>query len=176
MPAARQTALESVQDAKFAIQESGNWIKNADTKSTVIAAATGVVASALASRADTVHKAFTEGRLGCAGPIVTLLILSYIATLTVTVLHLYRALAPRTRPLNASNRFAWPSVELCGREVPDSNWAIVQDEAWSQNYMLACIAGAKYRALKRALGWFGGSLALAIAITCVATWATSATP
>lgn len=113
VPDLRQTASESVQDARFAIQESGNWIKNADTKSTVVAAATGVVATALASRADTVHEAFAGGRLGCAGPIVALLIFGYIATLIVTASYLYRALSPRDAAAQRSESIC---VAQCGTQ------------------------------------------------------------
>lgn len=174
-PDDRQTALESVQDARFAIQETGNWIKNADTKSTVVAAATGVVATALASKAGAVHEAFANGGLACIGPMLVLLIVSYIATLIGTTTCLYRALSPRTRPTSMSNRFAWPSAELNGPEVPNSSWTVVQREAWGQNYMLACIAGAKYRAFRSALQWFGASLAITIAIVCIVAWATAGT-
>ena len=170
----RQTASESLQDAKFAIQETGNWIKNADTKSTVVAAATGVVATASASNADTVHGAFMSGKLGCAGPLVVLLILAYIGTLVVAAAYLYLALSPRTDPLAEPNRFAWPSVAFGSSQSPDDLWSSVQAEAWHQNYMLACIARAKYRAFSGALKWFGANLIAAIVIICIATWATAA--
>jgi hypothetical protein len=170
----RQTASESLQDAKFAIQESGNWIKNADTKSTVIAAATGVVATASASNADTVYGAFSSGRLGCIGPLLVLLIIAYIGTLIITAVYLYMALSPRTEPLGPANRFAWTSVAFRNSQTPDTSWSAVQAEACQQNYILACIARAKYRAFKAALRWFGGNLVAAILIICISTWATAA--
>jgi hypothetical protein len=174
VPEGRQTASDSLHDAKFAIQESGNWIKNADTKSTVIAAATGVVATASASNADTVHGAFAGGKLGCSAPVLAVLILVYIGTLIVTATNLYLALSPRTAPLDEPNRFAWPSVAFGSPQIPNDLWTAVQAEAWKQNYMLARIAMVKYAAFKNALQWFGINFVAAIAIVCMSTWATAA--
>lgn len=166
-----QTSAEALLDARFAIQESGNWIKNADTKSTIIAAAAGVVAAATASKADVVYRAFSSGKLGCSAMLLLMLIIGYVATLLVTASYLYRALSPRTDLLPDVNRFAWPSVISGGPAVPELSWAKVIQEAWAQNYMLACIARDKYRAFKNALRWFGLSLAAAVILISVATWA-----
>jgi hypothetical protein len=156
-----QSSAEALADAKFAIQESGNWIKNADTKSTLIAAAVGVVATASASKADVVYRAFSGGKLGCASLLLLALIVAYVVTLLVTAYCLYRALSPRTDHLVDLNRFAWPSVVARGPSLPE------------QNYMLACIARDKYRAFKSALTWFGLNLAAAVLMIFAATWAST---
>jgi hypothetical protein len=168
-----QSSAEALADAKFAIQESGNWIKNADTKSTLIAAAVGVVATASASKADVVYRAFSGGKLGCASLLLLALIVAYVVTLLVTAYCLYRALSPRTDHLVDLNRFAWPSVVARGPSLPELSWAKVNEEAWAQNYMLACIARDKYRAFKSALTWFGLNLAAAVLMIFAATWAST---
>lgn len=170
---ARQSASESLADAKFAIQETGNWIKNADTKSTVVAAATGVVATASASKAGSVHAAFASGKLGCGGILFAVVIIVYIFALLVTAYYLYAALSPRTQLQVQANRFAWPNVASSGGAIPDNSRATVEAEAWSQNYMLGCIASKKFGAFKGALRWFGVSFCAAILIICISAWAMS---
>lgn len=144
------------EDAKLAIQETGNWVKNADTKTTILAAALGVLLTAIASRSTDIHTGFTTS----TGSYLVLLAVSLVAfTLAsvVTVGCIYRALTPRTQPGSLENRFSWPS--MAARDLPPVGMPSdsIAREAWEQAHTLAKIAQQKYRWFRWALSFYIGS-------------------
>lgn len=142
-PDAGQLASDVLDDAKFVIQDVGNWIKNADAKSTVVAAATGVVATAAASKVDVVSAALRNDSFHCKWLLVVLAATAFTAVI-VAGYFLYRALSPRTSQIGLPNRFAWPSLAE-GQGLPtDYSWSVVQQEAWAQAARLAGIAEQKF--------------------------------
>lgn len=167
-PAIEQTSKESLDDAKFVIQDIGNWIKNADAKSTVAAAATGVVATATASKADVIRAALVNQQFHCKWLLLALVIAS-VASLVASASYQYRALTPRTTSSGPNNRFAWPSL-ASKAVVIDNVWSAVRDDAWSQATTLATIARDKYTNFRQALRWFGVGFATSICLIALATW------
>jgi len=164
-----QLGSESLDDAKFVIQDVGNWIKNADTKSTVIAAATGVVATAVASKIDIVYSALNNTDFHCKWALLVLAALSFVA-LVATGYYLNRALSPRTHQEGAVNRFAWPSLAN-GKGVPrEFSWSAANREAWDQAERLAGIAKLKFENLRTAMRWFGLGFVSSLVMIIVATW------
>jgi len=176
-PTRPETGIDTVppwEDAKLAMSEFGNWIKNADTKVTVLAAALGILVTAIASKADIVRQALSNPAFGVKWTLVTALGLLVVAVL-VTAVHVYRALAPRTMASGA-NRFAWPSVAAEFRAPSALTRETCLEEAWQQNYVLAQIARAKFGAFRWALRCFGATLLLSVVTIALATWQAGANP
>ncbi|WP_147130050.1 hypothetical protein [Nocardia ninae] len=148
--------------------EFGNWIKNADTKLTVLAAALGIVMAAVASKADSFQKALANPEFDCKWTLIMALLL-LLGAIVVTAGYLYVALVPRMTSMG-SNRFAWPSVVAEGRPPWNLEHRSTLDEAWSQNHALAGIAGRKYVAFRKALRTFGIALLLCAVCIALATW------
>lgn len=158
------------EQSKLAIQETGGWIKNADTKTTVLTAAFGVSLTFALPR-------ILDGVTALGGAPVLFgawLVLMIILVLTIglTAFGIYRALIPRA-DVRASqlNRFAWPSVAgLASTDLPpeDRSEEAVRGEAWEQAATLARIAAQKYRSFKLALRAFGTYvIVLALVLTLV---------
>ncbi|CAM4438795.1 hypothetical protein NONI108955_28335 [Nocardia ninae] len=156
------------EDAKLTMTEFGNWIKNADTKLTVLAAALGIVMAAVASKADSFQKALANPEFDCKWTLIMALLL-LLGAIVVTAGYLYVALVPRMTSMG-SNRFAWPSVVAEGRPPWNLEHRSTLDEAWSQNHALAGIAGRKYVAFRKALRTFGIALLLCAVCIALATW------
>lgn len=165
-------AVAGWEDAKFAMQEFGNWIKNADTKVTVLAAALGVVITATASKADVFRGTLSNPHFSCKLVLIAALILWAAAAVT-TAAFVYQALIPRTTSAE-SNRFAWPAIAAMPQPPADLDRRTVIEEAWRQNHTLAQIALCKYSAFKNALRAFGFVLGLSAAAIAIATWGGSA--
>ncbi|MHC5557931.1 Pycsar system effector family protein [Kocuria sp. U4B] len=144
------------EDAKLAIQETGNWVKNADTKTTILAAALGVLLTAIASRSADIHSSFTTS----TGSYLVLLAVSLVGFALAAVIAvgcIYRALTPRTPPGSLENRFSWPS--MAARDLPPVGMPgdSIAREAWEQAHTLAKIAQQKYRWFRWALRFYFGS-------------------
>lgn len=171
-----QSAEASVADAKFVIQEVGNWIKNADAKSTVAAAATGVVATATASKADVIRAAMANAEFHCKWALLLLLFVALVS-LIVSGYYQFRTLSPRTSRSGTSregqtNRFAWPNLKDNG--PPETyRWLSVKEEAWEQASALAHIADRKFASFKLALAWFAVGFIATVATIGLATWQSS---
>ena len=143
------------RDAILALQEFGGWIKNADTKATILVAATSVVVVALLSRTDLVIR--TVRADVSSRWIVGLLLVATIICLTVLAVCVYQSVRPRKMNFGFS-RFAWPSVaELDSAPVSFSS-STFEAEAWAQSYALALIARQKFKWFNRALITFWLSL------------------
>lgn len=132
------------EDAKVAIQETGNWIKNADTKTTILAAALGVLFASVASQSTGIYTTLTTTE----GAYLTLVILSlaaFLLAIIITVICIFQSLSPRTPPGSPTNRFSWPS--MAARDLPPKAMpsASIRQEAWEQAHTLAKISAQKYK-------------------------------
>lgn len=156
------------EDAKLAMTEFGNWIKNADTKVSVLAAVFGVMLALLAARADTVRRALAHPASWATWILVALLVL-LLGAIVVTTGLLYSALVPRTM-VTGRNRFSWPSLAAEPGPPRDLDQRSTLEEAWSHNHLLAMIAERKYSAFRNALRGFVITLILGIAVVVIATW------
>lgn len=135
------------------MQEIGGWIKNADTKVTILAGSLGVVLSVGASRLGDLIALFTDLPLLTTAVAIALLCV-FVVTTANAGRWVFVALIPRTDTGERANRFAWPylaSLPVAPREFDAS---IVAAECWDQAYSLARIAARKYSAFRRALEWF----------------------
>lgn len=141
------------EHSKLAIQETGGWIKNADTKSTILAGSFGLsltfAVPRLLEALPTVAAApFTFGLWVAAAVIFT-------AAALLTGYRIGNALLPRTSlGPTLMNRFAWPSLaNVAPQHLPPEKLsaADIRVEAWEQAASLARIAAAKYRSFKIAL-------------------------
>lgn len=169
------TAPTDWEHSKLSIQETGGWIKNADTKSTILAGSFGLSLT------------FAVPRLLEALPTVATAPFAFGLWISVAVVFGVAALAtgygignallPRTS-LGASlmNRFAWPSLaSVAPGHLPPSKMSAdeIRTEAWEQAASLARIAAAKYRSFKIALVAFCIYLAALVAMVTIQTIATT---
>ncbi|MFI9503367.1 hypothetical protein [Nocardia sp. NPDC052566] len=148
--------------------EFGNWIKNADTKISVLAAVFGVMLALLAARADTFRRVLADPA-SCATWILVALLMLLLGAVLMTTGLLYSALVPRT-VVTGRNRFSWPSIASEPQPPRNLDQRSTLEEAWSHNHLLAQIAGRKYAAFRNALRGFVITLILGIACVVIATW------
>lgn len=142
------------EDAELVIQETGNWIRNADTKATVLAAALALTISTSVTHCAGVLAAYHD-RGGSIGRwIIIVASLVAAATLLLSIFNVYKTLVPRTTPETAFNRFGWPSIATCPHPPTKLEPGALRDDAWRQCYQLALIAQGKFRHFKFALGSF----------------------
>ena len=144
---------EDWEDAKLSIQEFGNWVKNADTKTTVLTAALGVTATAVASRTDSIVRAYGAAETGLA-LLLTLPLILFSFSVFVTIRFIYLALMPRTKPSSPANRFSWSSMATRTEPPKSLATSAVMEEAWEHAHTLAGIADKKYKAFRWALIWY----------------------
>lgn len=159
--------------AKSALTEFGAWIKNADTKATVLAAGFGAVATITASRTAAVLTAIFGGPEGWRIAVAVIAV-AFVVAAVVTLWFLVSALVPRRDVSGGRNAFAWPSV---AHFTPDDDTfkAASASMAWEQARTLARIAEAKFAAFQSALYSFVAVVVFAAVIVAVAS-ATQTTP
>lgn len=161
------------EHSKLAIQETGGWIKNADTKSTVLAGSFGLsltfaIPRLLEALSSVMAIPFAFGLwIVCAA-------IFLLAALT-TGFGIGNALLPRTSVGGSlMNRFAWPSLAgVSAQHLPPSRMTAdeVRTEAWEQAASLARIAAVKYRYFKVALIAFAVYLGALLALVITQTFA-----
>lgn len=168
-PTAAGVLVPPWEDAKLAMTEFGNWIKNADTKVTVLAASLSILVASLASKIDTFHAALSNPGFRHKWILLSLLVILSFAALS-TAGFIYQALRPRSSGTSAHNRFAWPSIADSSYPPKDLDPADTLAEAWAQNHALARIAAQKFKAFASALRCFGLTLVLSGICIAVAAW------
>lgn len=157
------------EDAKVAMQESGSWIKNADTKVTVLAAVLGVSLTVLAGRFDRIVGALRE-QGGCLSIFLIVGLAGVVVASITTLIFVAAALRPRTAKVSEGNRFSWPS--MARRPFAPTAFPVASraSEAWEQAFALATIAEAKYRSFVRALHAFLGLILWIVVVLVVSAW------
>lgn len=147
---------ERREDGGFAAMDQiANWVRFADTKSAVLAAALGVVLTSFLTDAHRLVVIIKGGGpWACATAAVTAVaILAFGYTLTWLV----RSLTPRRRTVQSGiNRFAWPtlgetSAAALMQHVEEVDARI---DAWRQVVDLSVVAHEKFYAFDRALRGF----------------------
>jgi len=159
------------EQSKLAIQETGGWIKNADTKVTILAGSFGLSLTFAVPRLLEALPTITAAPFACGLWIGAALV--FFAAALTTGYGIGNALLPRTS-LGASlvNRFAWPSLaSVATAHLPPSVKSAdeVRTEAWEQAASLARIAAAKYRSFKVSLIAFCVYLAALMAMVIIQT-------
>ncbi|MEN0083161.1 MAG: hypothetical protein AAGC66_00200 [Leifsonia sp.] len=156
--------------AKTAMIEAGNWIKNADTKATILAAIFGVTLTALGSRVSDITTAYTQKPV-IAAVVLTAALVALMLNGVGAAIRLGQALQPRHVSSNRpGNRFSWPDVAVAKSmptRITHSQDGI--DDAWETSRVLATIAAEKYRAFAAALRLFVGVLvSMVVIVTTIA--------
>ncbi|PZE86603.1 hypothetical protein EDF31_101616 [Curtobacterium sp. PhB142] len=160
---------QAFEYAKLAVSETGAWIKNADTKATILAAGLGATATVTASRAAPTW-ALIAGSNQVLSIAAVIAVSVFVVGAVGTVWCAVRTLIPRTNVSGGRNPFAWPSV-ASSFVVDDSEFQKASaKQAWNQVHALALIAKAKYEAFALALRWFiltviGAGVLVALAST-----------
>lgn len=160
---------EHWEPAKLAVQEVGGWIKNADSKVTVLAAGLGVTLAAVAAQAGAIAKGVGHAP-ACTSLIIVTLAMLFAVSILSSAIYICLALYPRDGGVTIDNRFSWTTL---------SKWAAVPDEvvasngiedAWRQAQELARIAKLKFRAFRTALLLFGLAAVFAFACIGISNW------
>jgi Family of unknown function (DUF5706) len=147
-------AAADTSDIEFLLGQTGEWIRNADTKSGLLLAALTVLLGSVSSSARGLrglwsgHPHRPEALIVLAGSVV-LLAVAYALLVAV--------LLPR-HSSTAATRYAWPWVNTASLEIlehlaPDSR----RTEAWRQAKQLAAIAARKHRLFTAAVWFSSGS-------------------
>ncbi|MBO9049534.1 hypothetical protein [Curtobacterium flaccumfaciens] len=158
--------------AKSAIAEFGAWVKNADTKATVLAAGFGAVSTITAGRFSAVLTVIFGGSEGWR-ILVAVAGVAFIVAAVITIWFLTRALIPRKNVSGGRNAFAWPSV-ADSFEANDKEFSRASAEmAWAQAHALAKIAKAKFAAFRAALFSFVALIVFAAILLGVASAVTT---
>lgn len=148
------------EPAKLALQEFSGWVKNADSKVTVVAASFGVsLTLAITQIVPAMGRVLAIG--GCVAQIWAGLLLAFVAAAVCTGTGIFMALVPRT-PSAEANRFSWPdhaTGAVVAATLNCSTEAAVAD-AWKQARALAVIGAEKFKWLRRTLVFFGAYLGL----------------
>lgn len=152
-PSSLPDEKQAFEYAKLAVSETGAWIKNADTKATILAAGLGIAASVTAGRAAAIWQLITGSNLSLTVAAV-LTSAAFIIGAVGAIWFAARTLIPRTKVSDGRNPFAWPSV-ASSFQVDDENFGDASaGQAWNQAHALAQIAAAKYCSFAASLKWF----------------------
>lgn len=165
LPRRRRKAERDFASAQLAVQEFGGWVRHADSKITVLAAAIGVSVTLLAARGGAVFAVLAETNLR---PWIQLaIILTGVGSLVcigAALRLVFLSLTPRLTASAPGNPFSWPDVAVSPPRVRLSHERHVEF-AWQETEILASIALMKFVAFRRSLEWFLVSIVLSV--TCV---------
>jgi hypothetical protein len=144
-------------------------IRHADTKVGVLLGAQGGMAAAVWDRAPSL--------IGAADPVrvaAVMLGLTFLVGLALSSWHLAMAMLPRVAGPRRFSRFAFPSLAETRRPPAPSNAGRLCDEAWSHASVLARIAMAKHRRVRRGLAGLAVAAVTGSALLILATIAAAA--
>lgn len=165
----RRRAGTRVDDAFKTIDLAQQSIAGADTKASILGAATVVLLGLVADRLDLSALWEDPTPLEIAAAVLGILSLGAVALVGIS---LGRVLVPRVTAEQFS-RYAWPAIVDTPLDAlvkaPD---ATDRRDAWCQAQMLARIAHQKHLHLKFALRWLG----VAVALTVLWSVAAASTP
>ncbi|MFJ3940063.1 hypothetical protein [Streptomyces parvus] len=137
---------------RFALEQTGEWIRAADAKTGLLGAALAVLVAAITAKFDRAHVANWSEFPGDA--IKAGLLAVTLISLVKSAYNMKSVLAPRTQPGSEATRYSWPWVESTSIEglvqLPPST---SRREAWVQAKTLAIIAKEKHRNFTVALRW-----------------------
>lgn len=138
-----------------AMDQIANWVRFADAKSAVLAAALGVVLTAFLNGLERLVVVIRGG--GPCAWITGALIIFALAAFGYTLTWLFRSLVPRRRSAQPGiNRFAWPTLgEVSPATLLDHVGEVeARIEAWQQVMDLSAVANEKFKAFDLALRGF----------------------
>ncbi|MDX2727262.1 hypothetical protein [Streptomyces sp. PA03-2a] len=138
------------EDVRLVLSETGEWIRNADTKTGLLATVLAVLLGVISQKAEKkdIFPPFVEGWNYVA---FTFLVLT-IGAIAASYWFFYRVLSPRVDIPSMSTRFAWPWVAYAPESALENlDGGSVRKEAWVQARALALISQAKFKFFKRGL-------------------------
>lgn len=150
-----------------AMDQVANWVRFADTKTTILTAGLGVVLTMLMTNANTVAEAVREGRT--AALVVGVPAVGTVLAVAWTLFWLVRAIGPQNAVQYPHlNRFAWPSLL---RATPQelslhAERVDVRTDAWQQVIDLSTLASRKFEACGKAVRGF--AVLVVLGLVCVA--------
>src|SRR5262245_56881172 len=108
-PSGGSDGLIANDDAYVALEQFGQWVRFADTKATILAAALGAVLTLLGATSNDVVSVIKDG--GVAAWLIGGLGGLSTGVFAVSLWNVITAIRPRASlPDGRMNRFAWPSV------------------------------------------------------------------
>ncbi|MFE2423644.1 hypothetical protein [Streptomyces hokutonensis] len=138
------------EDVRVILSETGEWIRNADTKTGLLATVLAVLLGVISQKAENkdIIPPFSDATdyVGFCFLVVT------VGAIVVSYFFFYRVLSPRVAVPDADTRFAWPwiahsSVATLVNLTPSA----AREEGWTQAKALALITQEKFRYFKRGL-------------------------
>jgi hypothetical protein len=153
-------------DVRFAIDQLGKWIANADAKAGLLGAALAVLASAVAQQARVVaHRLPPGSLLDWASLLGFVVSASAVAMSSVFVL---RAVSPVVTGSAQFSRYSWSSLADAPLDelMAQTDACIDREQGWAAATLLASIARRKFSNLRRAFRL--GSVAAFVFVTVAA--------
>jgi hypothetical protein len=141
------------EDVRLVIEQTGEWIRNADTKTGLLATAVSVLVAAGASKMQ--HTEITTWSHSATGILALAAGGAFLFAVAIAASHMLAVLLPRTTVATDPSRFSWPWISGRSQIEIDSQVASVtaRREAWIQAKTLADIAKVKHHYFKRAVAW-----------------------
>jgi hypothetical protein len=140
-------------DARFAIDQFGRWIANADTKASLLAAALVIMGGALGDQGRTVGHRLPPTSFADWLSLVALL--AATGAIVTSVGFLVGVVSPRLEESDEFSRYSFPSVaDAPIAELVRVDGGSDREHGWRTATVLASIARRKFRCLRRAFAWW----------------------
>ncbi|GAA4902892.1 hypothetical protein GCM10023405_24710 [Streptomonospora salina] len=145
------------EDALFAIDQTGQWIRSADTKAGLLGAALSVLATGVAAEAAKSGVPVLDAasvRESLSGWLLIILAAFLVIAIALTV----KTVSPRISTPRYRSRYSWPWLNAMDpMELSRLGSTNSRHEAWVQAIYLAGVAEAKHRSLRLALRFFAAA-------------------
>ncbi|GGZ78907.1 hypothetical protein [Streptomyces rubiginosohelvolus] len=138
------------EDVRLVLSETGEWIRNADTKTGLLATVLAVLLGVISQKAEKkdLFPPFSEGW----GYVPFAFLVLTVTAIAASYWSFYRVLSPRVDIPSMSTRFAWPWIAYVSESaLGNLDARSVRKEAWVQARALALISQAKFKFFRRGL-------------------------
>lgn len=140
-------------DARFAIDQFGRWIANADTKAGLLAAALVIMGGALGDQSRVVGHRLPPTSF--ADWISLVALLAATGAIVTSIGFLVGVVSPRLEQPDGFSRYSFPSVaDAPIAELVRVDGGSDREHGWRTASVLASIACRKFRCLRRAFAWW----------------------
>lgn len=139
-------------DARFAIDQFGRWIANADTKASLLAAALLIMVGALGEQGRAVVHRLPPVSVADWGSLLALAVAT--GTAVASIGFLVRTVTPRIQRTDRFSRYSFDSVaDAQLQDLVQADTEADREHGWLTASVLASIARRKFRNLQRAFAW-----------------------
>lgn len=140
-------------DARFAIDQFGRWIANADTKASLLAAALLIMAGALDEQGRAVVHRLPPTSFADWASLLALVVATGAAVASIGFL--VRTVTPRIHESGRFSRYSFDSVaDASLQDLVHADRGADREHGWLTASVLASIARRKFRNLQRAFAWW----------------------